>query len=59
MSLDDELGLAPERSSVPPWRVLIVDDEPEIHAVTRLVLSERMRADMVGQGDGPRQLASR
>ncbi|HZW52122.1 MAG TPA: hypothetical protein VFF05_09680, partial [Rudaea sp.] len=22
----------------PPWKVLVVDDEPEVHAVTRLVL---------------------
>ncbi|MEO8802613.1 MAG: DUF3369 domain-containing protein [Rudaea sp.] len=24
----------------PPWKVLVVDDEPEVHAVTRLVLGE-------------------
>jgi len=40
MSLDDELGLAPEPVAGPPWKVLIVDDEPEIHAVTRLVLGD-------------------
>jgi len=25
---------------LPPWKVLIVDDEPEVHAVTRLVLGD-------------------
>lgn len=36
--LDEPLQLAPQGPSLPPWKVLIVDDEPEIHAVTRLVL---------------------
>ena len=30
---------------LPPWKVLIVDDEPEVHAVTRLVLSNFRFAD--------------
>ena len=29
----------------PPWKVLIVDDEPEVHAVTRLVLGNFRFAD--------------
>lgn len=36
--LDDPHELKPERPALPPWKILIVDDEPEIHAVTRLVL---------------------
>jgi putative nucleotidyltransferase with HDIG domain len=40
MTLEDDLGLAPESQPLPPWKVLIVDDEPEIHAVTRLVLGD-------------------
>ncbi len=35
----DDVGLAPEPAVGAPWKVLIVDDEPEVHAVTRLVLS--------------------
>jgi response regulator RpfG family c-di-GMP phosphodiesterase len=41
MGLIDEgldFPLEPSRS-VPPWKVLIVDDEPEVHQVTRLVLA--------------------
>ena len=34
-----------ESSRVPPWTVLIVDDEPEVHAVTRLVLGNFRFAD--------------
>jgi EAL domain-containing protein (putative c-di-GMP-specific phosphodiesterase class I) len=30
----------PERSAAPPWRVLLVDDAPEVHEVTRLVLAD-------------------
>lgn len=29
----------------PPWKVLVVDDEPEVHAVTRLVLGDMRFAD--------------
>jgi response regulator RpfG family c-di-GMP phosphodiesterase len=42
LDLDEELGLAPEPMAGPPWKVLIVDDEPEIHSVTRLVLGSFM-----------------
>ena len=38
LQMEEELELAPEPVPGPPWKVLIVDDEPEIHAVTRLVL---------------------
>lgn len=41
MGLNDdslEYSLAPT-ASAPPWKVLIVDDEPEVHQVTRLVLA--------------------
>ena len=27
-------------AALPGWKVLIVDDEPEVHAVTRLVLGD-------------------
>ena len=40
VTLDDALDLGAEAPSLPPWKVLIVDDEPEIHAVTRLVLGD-------------------
>jgi response regulator RpfG family c-di-GMP phosphodiesterase len=34
------MDFAPETvTKVPPWKVLVVDDEPEVHNVTRLVLS--------------------
>ncbi len=47
--LSDELSFAPEpelqqallpsqRSIPPPWKILIVDDEPEIHVITQLAL---------------------
>lgn len=37
--LDDHLEFAAEPArTLPPWKVLIVDDEPEVHNVTRLVL---------------------
>ena len=38
--IDDNVDfpLTPSRS-VPPWKVMIVDDEPEVHQVTRLVLA--------------------
>src|SRR5438045_6147767 len=31
--------VAEDKALVTPWKVLIVDDEPEVHNVTRLVLS--------------------
>jgi response regulator RpfG family c-di-GMP phosphodiesterase len=35
-----EFQFAPEpKDSLPPWKVMIVDDEPELHNVTRLVLA--------------------
>ncbi|HJU40366.1 MAG TPA: DUF3369 domain-containing protein [Tahibacter sp.] len=38
--LDDRFEFAAEPNAArPPWKVLIVDDEPEVHNVTRLVLS--------------------
>lgn len=44
----DELVFAPEETPAPakraaaarPWPILIVDDEPEVHTVTRLVLTD-------------------
>ena len=37
--LDDVIEFADEPArALPPWKVLIVDDEPEVHSVTRLVL---------------------
>ncbi|MDR1888692.1 MAG: hypothetical protein LBQ81_04850, partial [Zoogloeaceae bacterium] len=50
MTDDNELHFADEDDLIPPgtatpekqarpWRVMIVDDEPEIHAITRLALS--------------------
>src|SRR5687767_5445574 len=30
---------APQRVALAPWKLLVVDDEPEVHQVTRLVLS--------------------
>jgi response regulator RpfG family c-di-GMP phosphodiesterase len=38
--IDEGLDFPPEPGNpVPPWKVLIVDDEPEVHQVTRLVLA--------------------
>ena len=43
---DDELLFADEAeddatdSALPPWTVLIVDDDPEVHAITRVVLGD-------------------
>jgi len=37
---DDEVREGPHPQALPPWRILVVDDEPEIHAVTRLTLSK-------------------
>jgi response regulator RpfG family c-di-GMP phosphodiesterase len=46
MTDDDELSFADEDAGVPtpqaprrPWRVMIVDDEPGIHSITRLALA--------------------
>lgn len=40
--MSDTLAFAPERArpeaSGTPWQVLVVDDDPEVHAVTRLML---------------------
>ncbi len=37
----DEIDDAPSSWTVlPPWRVLIVDDDPEVHAITRVVLGD-------------------
>ena len=33
------------QSGPPPWNVLVVDDEPEVHAVTRLALRNFRFAD--------------
>ncbi|MCK7594087.1 response regulator [Pseudomarimonas salicorniae] len=38
--LEDGLDLPATAPSPPPWKILVVDDEPEIHAVTRLVLGD-------------------
>ena len=38
--LDEELFSGHEAPPVVPWKVLIVDDEPEIHSVTKLVLGD-------------------
>ncbi len=35
----DELFAPEDTAPVQPWKVMIVDDEPEVHNVTRLVLS--------------------
>lgn len=39
---DERLAVVttPARTELPPWRVLIVDDEPDVHAITRLVLRD-------------------
>lgn len=45
-SLDDELHFAPEAApetvgaALPPWCVLVVDDEPDVHRVTESVLRD-------------------
>lgn len=37
--IDDSLDFSPEPTTpAPAWKILIVDDEPEVHQVTRLVL---------------------
>jgi response regulator RpfG family c-di-GMP phosphodiesterase len=44
-ALSNTVRYAAEATRVPPWKVLIVDDEPEVHAVTRLVLGNFRFAD--------------
>lgn len=44
--IDDSLEFADEPTGeLAPWKVLIVDDEPEVHQVTRLVLANFRFAD--------------
>ena len=43
--IDDSLEFVSESEGTPPWKVLVVDDEPEIHQVTRLVLGNFRFAD--------------
>ena len=31
-------GAATDTAALRPWRVLVVDDDPDVHAVTRLAL---------------------
>ncbi len=38
---------AREQGSAPPWHVLVVDDEPEVHTVTRIALRD---LDFLGRG---------
>lgn len=35
---DDDNIAPPEQASLPPWNLLVVDDDEQVHAVTRLVL---------------------
>jgi len=44
-ALSNSVRHAADVPRVPPWKVLIVDDEPEVHAVTRLVLGNFLFAD--------------
>ena len=39
LDLPDEIGEVSAVSSHPPWKILIVDDEGDVHAVTKLALS--------------------
>jgi CheY-like chemotaxis protein len=45
--LNDKLQFAadPVATTAPPWHVLVVDDDPEVHEVTRLVLGSFRFAD--------------
>ena len=36
---DEDITSAVAQAAVRPWRILVVDDEPDIHAVTRLALN--------------------
>ena len=40
----------PAAPARPPWRVLVVDDDNEVHQVTRLVLGSDGRSNA---GEGP------
>lgn len=44
-ALSHNMRYTAESQRVSPWKVLIVDDEPEVHAVTRLVLGSFRFAD--------------
>jgi response regulator RpfG family c-di-GMP phosphodiesterase len=44
-ALSSTVRYAAEAPRVPSWKVLIVDDEPEVHAVTKLVLGNFRFAD--------------
>ncbi len=37
---EDAPDPASAQSDVPPWKLLIVDDDPEVHAITRVVLND-------------------
>jgi response regulator RpfG family c-di-GMP phosphodiesterase len=63
MANDDELVFADEEEPAKahetldtPWKVMIVDDEPEIHSITRLALSgfvfERRRLEFISAYSG-------
>ncbi|MBX9818835.1 MAG: hypothetical protein K2X79_12465, partial [Burkholderiaceae bacterium] len=43
----DEQAEASSRRSLPPWQILVVDDEPAVHEVTKLVMSD---FEMDGRG---------
>ena len=45
--MDDSMMFAaePVLQAAPPWHVLVVDDDPEVHEVTRLVLGSFRFAD--------------
>ena len=36
----EHAGAASEQASAPPWRVLIVDDDVDVHVVTKFALSQ-------------------
>jgi len=40
LSFADELPPDPEQDSIQPWKILVVDDEEEVHRVTRLALGD-------------------
>ena len=44
-ALSSRLPIETGATQLPPWKVLIVDDEPEVHAVTHLVLGNFRFAD--------------
>ena len=47
--MDDETDAATTQSD--PWHVLVVDDEPDIHHVTRLALTNIVGITMYGSSD--------